>query len=321
MMDLVRDWRLVVASVLGVALVLVGVVGCDSGEEIVEPTATVVVVEPTATMVPDTPTAVVEPTATEIVAVEPTATAVTAEPTATVVPPTATPIPPTATVEAKSEATAEVDPYVASLTDRAYELTIMLAEELSPRQSATEEELEAAMYLMEEMRELGYEVEIQDFEVTEAGASGSIEVLSGGDGDEPSVEFSRPRGDSARIFFLPFEPVLTGEVEGELVYVGLGDEEDFEGVDAEGKIALISRGNLTFEEKETNAAERGAIGAVVFNNQPRFYFGGRLEEEPDVLIGGIPREDGVTLRDALADGEEVVVELLVYPDGDGPSGM
>ena len=146
-MDLVRDWRLVVASVLGVALVLVGVVGCDSGEEIVEPTATVVVVEPTATMVPDTPTAVVEPTATEIVAVEPTATAVTASSLRQpIVPPTATPIPPTATVEAKSEATAEVDPYVASLTDRAYELTIMLAEELSPRQSATEEELEAAMY-------------------------------------------------------------------------------------------------------------------------------------------------------------------------------
>ena len=57
---------------------------------------------------------------------------------------------------------------------------------------------------------------------------------------------------------------------------GLGDEEDFEGVDVEGKIALIARGNLTFEEKETNAAERGAIGAVVFNNEPRFYFGGRL---------------------------------------------
>ena len=301
MMDLVRDWRLVVASVLGVALVLVGVVGCDSGEEIVEPTAT---------MVPGTPTAVVEPTAT--------ATAVP-EPTATVIPPTETPFPSTATVEVEAKIEAIDDPFLASLTDRTYELTVMLAEELSPRQSATDEELEAAIFLLEEMEELGYEVELQDFEVTEAGASGSIEVLSGEDGDEPSVEFSRPRGDSARIFFLPFEPVLTGEVEGELVYVGLGDEEDFEGVDAEGKIALISRGNLTFEEKETNAAERGAIGAVVFNNQPRFYFGGRLEEEPDVLIGGIPREDGVTLRDALADGEEVVVELLVYPDGDGPS--
>ena len=307
-MDFGRDWRLAVAPVLGVALVLVGVVGCDSDQEIVEPTATTV---------PDTPTVVVEPTATEVVEPEPTVAVV--ELTATSVPSTATPVPPTATVEVEAEVTAEVDPYVSSLTDRVYELAIMLAEELSPRQSATEEELEAAMYLFAEMEELGYEVEIQDFEVTEANAAGSIEVLDNGDGGGPGVKFSRPDGPKARIFYLPFNPVLTGRVNGELVYVGLGDESDYEGVDVEGKIALISRGELTFEEKETNAAERGAVGVVVFNNEPRFYFGGRLEQEPDVFVGGIPQEDGERLRDALDDGKELNVELLVYPDGDGPS--
>ncbi len=315
MMEFVRDWRLVAAPVVGAAFVLVGVVGCEAGEEVVEPT---VEAAATATLVPDTPTAVVEPTATAVF--EPTATTVaTAVPTATMVPPTATSVPPTETVDAEAEITAEIDPYLASLTDRAYELTIMLAEKLSPRQSATEEELEAAMYLLAEMEELGYEVESQDFEVTEANAAGSIEVLGGVNGSGPNVKFSRPDGDTARIFFVPFEPVMTGKIEGELVYVGLGDDADYEGVDVEGKIVLIARGNLTFEEKETNAAERGAIGAVVFNNQPRYYFGGRLEEEPDVFVGGIPREDGVTLRDALDDGEDLVVELLVYPDGDGPS--
>ena len=215
MMDFVKDWRLVVAPVLGVALVLVGVIGCDSGQEVVEPTATVVSVEPTATIVPDTATAVVEPTATEVVEPEPTTAVV--EPTATRVPSTATPFPPTATVEVETEVTAEVDPYVSSLTDRVYELTIMLAEELSPRQSATEEELEAAMYLLGEMEELGYEVEIQDFEVTEANAAGSIEVLDSGDGGGPSVKFWRSDGAKARIFYLPFEPVMTGRVKGELV--------------------------------------------------------------------------------------------------------
>lgn len=317
MMEFVRDWRLVAASIAGAAFVLVGIVGCDSGEEVVEPA---VEAAATATIVPDTPTAVVEPTATAFAAPEPTATTVaTAVPTATMVPPTATPIPPMETVEAETEVAVEIDPYLASLTDRTYELTIMLAEELSPRQSATEEELEAAMYLLAEMEELGYEVEVQDFEVTEANAAGSIEVLGGEDGRGPSVKFSRPDGDTARIFFLPFEPVMTGEAEGELVYVGLGDDADYEGVDIEGKVALIARGNLTFEEKETNAAERGAVGVVVFNNEPRFYFGGRLEQEPDVFVGGIPREDGVMLRDALDDGEVLDVELLVYPDGDGPS--
>ena len=282
-MDLMRGWRLSVAPFLGAALVLVGVAGCESGEQVVELT-----VEATT----------VAATATTVVVIQPTATLV-----------------PTATAEVELD----VDDDLASLTDRVYELTIMLAEELSPRQSATEEELKGAMFLLEEMEELGYEVEMQEFEVTEAGASGSIEVLAGSGGDDPSVRFSRCSDNPARIFFLPFEPVKTGEAEGELVYVGIGDDEDFEGVDVEGRIVLMSRGVLTFEEKETNAAERGAVGVVVFNDEPRFYFGGRLEETPDVLVGGIPMEDGEKLRDALEDGEVVDVELLVYPDGNGPS--
>ncbi len=317
MMDFVRDWRLVVAPVLGVALVLVGVVGCDSGQEIVEPTATPMLVEPTATMVPDTPTAVVEPTATEVVEPEPTIAVV--EPTATMVPSTATPVPPTATVEVEVEVTAEVDPYVSSLTDRVYELTIMLAEELSPRQSATEEELRGAMFLSDEMTDLGYVVEIQDFEVSEAAPSGSLEVLPGTDGNEPSVTFSRRGGETHRIFFLPFEPLKVGQTQGELVFAGLGGGDDFEGLDVNGKIVLLKRGTLSFEDKETNAADRGAIGVVVFNYQPRFYFGGRLDQEPDILAGGIPLEDGERLQRALGDGNTVTAELLVYPTGNGPS--
>ena len=104
-----------------------------------------------------------------------------------------------------------------------------------------------------------------------------------------------------------------------MVYAGLGEIEDFEGVDVDGKIALMRRGTLSFEDKETNAAERGAVGVVVFNNEPRFYFGGRLEQEPDILAGGIPRGDGDRIQRALEDGEEVSVELLVYPIGNGPS--
>ena len=313
-MAVARDWRLVVAPALGAALVLVGVVGCDAGEDVqptvgvakVAATATAMVTEPTATSVPDTPTAVIVPTATAVVVVEPTVTEVPAK--ATTVVPSAT-----VTVDGKG------DLDLASLTERAYELTVMLANELSPRQSATDEELKAAMYLLAEMEELGYEVDIQAFEVTEASAAGSIEVMADIDDGEPEVVFSRRSGDTSRIFFLPFEPVKTGQVEGEMVFVELGEVEDFESVDVEGKIALVSRGLLTFEEKETNAAERGAVGVVVFNNEPRFYFGGRLEQEPDIFAGGIPQEDGEKLRDALDDGEVLNVELLVYPDGDGPS--
>ena len=311
-MAVARDWRLVVAPVLGAALVLVGVVGCNA-EENAEPTVDLDRDVATATTVPNTPAGVIAPTKTPVVVVDPTATLVAATPTMAAAEPSA------ATVEVAAEMDGDGDLDLASLTDRAYELTIMLAEDLSPRQSATDEELRAAEFLLDEMEELGYEVSLQDFEVTEAGPSGSIEVLLRSGSGDATMMFSRRSGNTARIFFLPFEPVKTGQVESEMVFVELGEDEDFEGVDVEGKIALMSRGMLTFEEKETNAAERGAIGVVVFNNEPRFYFGGRLEQEPDVLVGGIPQEDGESLRDALDDGEMLNVELLVYPDGDGPS--
>ena len=52
------------------------------------------------------------------------------------------------------------------------------------------------------------------------------------------------------------------------VYVGLGKEEDYQDLDIKGKIALIKRGDLTFQEKVERAQAHGAIAALVFNNRP-----------------------------------------------------
>lgn len=48
---------------------------------------------------------------------------------------------------------------------------------------------------------------------------------------------------------------------------GNGTPNDFANVDVEGKIACISRGSITFEEKVENAYNAGAIGAIIYNNQ------------------------------------------------------
>lgn len=50
--------------------------------------------------------------------------------------------------------------------------------------------------------------------------------------------------------------------------LGIGQEADYEGKDVTGKIAVVSRGETTFEEKVTLAANKGAIGCVVVNNEP-----------------------------------------------------
>ena len=387
-MKVSRQWRLAVASILGLALTLTAAMGCDSGED---PTPTVNVPTPVATVrstpepttpVSDTPipestsTPSAVPTFRISIPVAPTATAVKSTPTqvATVSvgspTPTATRVPPatstpeptlqisdtptsvapsptptpaptvTATVQVRVTVTptaiaptptatstvvvvelpvADEETDVAELTERVYELAIWLAEELSPRQSATNEELQAAEYLLAELADLGYEVVLQDFEVDEAFGGGWIGVLPGPGNDEPAVTFSSDDGDTPQTYFLPFEPLKSGRVQGELVYAGLGAYADFEGIDVDGKIVLMRRGTLTFEEKETNAAERGAVGAVVYNNQPRFYFSGRLEQPPDIVVGGIRMSDGELLQNTLDAGEPFSVELLAYPIGNGPS--
>lgn len=50
--------------------------------------------------------------------------------------------------------------------------------------------------------------------------------------------------------------------------ISYGYEEDYDGVDVAGKIAVIQRGDITFEEKVEFAANAGAIGCIVVNNQP-----------------------------------------------------
>ena len=56
--------------------------------------------------------------------------------------------------------------------------------------------------------------------------------------------------------------------EHEYVICGLSLPEDYENVDVAGKIAVVSRGDISFTEKVANAANAGAIGVIVVNNQP-----------------------------------------------------
>ncbi|EST38774.1 hypothetical protein N566_05690 [Streptomycetaceae bacterium MP113-05] len=86
---------------------------------------------------------------------------------------------------------------------------------------------------------------------------------------------------------------------------------DFAGGDYAGKIALIQRGACTFAQKQQNAADAGAAGAIVSNNTE-----GELNGTlggPDaarIPTGGISQADGAALAAAAADGE-VVVNLEV----------
>ena len=96
--------------------------------------------------------------------------------------------------------------------------------------------------------------------------------------------------------------------DAELEYVvvpGVGELSDYEGLNVEGKVALVSRGTISFMEKQANAAEMGAVAVIVYNND-RGPFAMQITE------GGIPaisidREAGAALIEAA--GEDNVGTL------------
>lgn len=47
---------------------------------------------------------------------------------------------------------------------------------------------------------------------------------------------------------------------------GIGSSADYAGIDVGGKIALVKRGTITFEDKVRNAYRQGAAGIIIYNN-------------------------------------------------------
>src|SRR5438477_2599958 len=99
-----------------------------------------------------------------------------------------------------------------------------------------------------------------------------------------------------------------GEVKGEYVACGIGNPQDFPSA-VSGKIALIRRGEITFNEKVRNAQAAGAVSVVVFNQDDSAYSGWTLLR-PN--CGSIPGCDDdthqwpVVLAISAADGQRVI---------------
>ena len=66
-----------------------------------------------------------------------------------------------------------------------------------------------------------------------------------------------------------FEDLLGSKESGEYEYVvipGVGKPADYTDIEIEGKIALVRRGETTFEEKANAAQKAGAAGVIIYNN-------------------------------------------------------
>ena len=95
------------------------------------------------------------------------------------------------------------------------------------------------------------------------------------------------------------------------------------GMDAGGSILLLERGSDTeeelvyFAEKESNAADAGALAAIVYNNEPGAYLGdvteGRSGEahSPRIPILSMERKDGLELLEL---GGAATLDVFYNPD-------
>lgn len=105
------------------------------------------------------------------------------------------------------------------------------------------------------------------------------------------------------------------------VFVNLGKEEDYANVDVTGKIALVKRGEITFEAKIKNAKTAGAAGIVVFNNQPQttnFVMSvsdGSLANTPSAFF---PMEIGEELAKEAESGKYKIQFAQNYLTSDNP---
>ena len=162
-----------------------------------------------------------------------------------------------------------------------------LVEELGPRESATEEELNAAEHLASTLEIFGYAVELQSLTVRQVSRELS------------SLEIDSPQSRSMDIN--PLDPSATGEVSGKLVSVGLARDGDFPEEGVEGQIAFARRGLIPFEEKVTLAAEAGAVALVIYNNVPG-NFQGRLFDPPNIPAVSISQANGQEIEELLSTG-------------------
>ena len=196
----------------------------------------------------------------------------------------------TATIDASADA--------ARLSERAMPLLTEFVADYSPRQSGTAGELAAAEFIRAYMEDLGYETKLQLLEVEHI------------PWDEPFVTLA---GEGKPDFFsIPLANTGYGDVTAPVVHVGRAFEEDIPDEGLQGVIALVERGEITFEEKVNRVADAGAVAAIIYNNE-RENFRGALQSDGRIPAVSLSREQGRELLRLLDDEPEIQARVKVEP--------
>lgn len=181
--------------------------------------------------------------------------------------------------------------------DRIYQDVSYLSETIGPRVAGTIEEQVAANFIRERLESYGYKVETQEFSIPNK----TLGHLHTSDGNEVLVNI--PSGAAAT----PNEGITSV-----LYHAGLGYPSDFTD-EVKGKIALISRGEITFRAKVDNAVAAGAIGVLLYDNvvQPA-PLNPSLGGNVPIPVAGLTKASGeALLNDVVASNKTVTLQVQV----------
>ena len=84
-----------------------------------------------------------------------------------------------------------------------------------------------------------------------------------------------------------------------------GETADYEGLDMAGKIALVSRGGINYEEKKNNAKTAGAAAMLVYNNEPGMQY--MQFDTYDLPSAFISQADGTYLASLVGDARKLTI--------------
>ena len=109
---------------------------------------------------------------------------------------------------------------------------------------------------------------------------------------------------------VPLSRTAYGDVTAPLVPVGRAFEEDIPEDGLEGTIALIERGEITFEEKVNRVAKAGAVAAIIYNNE-RGNFRGALQSDGPIPAASLSQEQGREVLRLLEGDSELEARVKI----------
>lgn len=198
-------------------------------------------------------------------------------------------------------ATATPDPLASTDADgqEALEHVRKLSVEIGPRVAGTASEVAARDYIEATLRGYGYDVTAEPFPF-----------------DASAFLPARVDAGTTAIPGFAFTGSGAGSASGPLIVAGIGRSEEFPAGSAQGAIALIERGELTFSQKVGNAIAAGAVGVIIYNNES----GGLradLSGSVPIPVVGISQAAGQDLASRAAAGAVTATVSVTPPRGTG----